>query len=113
MNIELALVSKILETKDIRTPLKNKITPKFFYGEGKSIYEFITDYYGEYNEVPTLAVVNRFFHPSEEREEPIQFFCDELRKRQRHNMLVEGRQITDLLKATLIPPERLLESTQR
>ena len=100
MNIELALVSKILETKDIRTPLKNKITPKFFYGEGKSIYEFITDYYGEYNEVPTLAVVNRFF-PSfkiEEREEPIQFFCDELRKRQRYNMLVEGvNQITDLL----------------
>lgn len=100
MNIELALVSKILETKDIRTPLKNKITPKFFYGEGKSIYEFITDYYGEYNEVPTLAVVNRFF-PSfqiEEREEPIQFFCDELRKRQRYNMLVEGvNHITDLL----------------
>ena len=54
MNLELALVSKILETKDIRTPLKNKITPKFFYGEGKSIYEFVTDYYGEYNEVPTL-----------------------------------------------------------
>ena len=100
MNIELALVSKILETKDIRTPLKNKITPKFFYGEGKPVYEFITDYYGEYNEVPTLAVVNRFF-PSfkiEEREEPIQFFCDELRKRQRYNMLVEGvNQITDLL----------------
>jgi len=38
MDIEKGLVSKVLESKDIRTVIKHKVTPKFFYGEAKQVF---------------------------------------------------------------------------
>lgn len=100
LDIEKSLISKIIESKDVRTAIKSKITPKFFYGEGQQVFKFILDYYGEYSETPTLEVVKRYFpnFKLEERPEPMKFYLDELRERQKYNMMVKGvNDVTKLL----------------
>ncbi len=100
MDIEKGLVSKVLESKDIRTVIKHKVTPKFFYGETKQVFKFILDYYGEYAETPTLDVVKRYFpnFEIEKRPEPMLYYLDELRNRQKYNMMVKGiNDVTKLL----------------
>ena len=62
MNIEKGLISSILNEENIRKPIKEKITTKFFYGDKESnIYKFIKDYYAEYNKIPSIDTVNRYF----------------------------------------------------
>jgi len=92
MDIERSLVGKILDTKDIRTAIKSKISKKFFIGESKDVYEFMLDYYGEYSEVPSMDVVQRYF-PSYEvelHEDPMMYLIDEMRERRKYNLLVDG-----------------------
>jgi len=92
VDIELSLVSKIILGGDVRSVIKSKITPAFFYGDKKAVFKFVLDYYGEYGTTPTIGVANRYFPDLvlEEQEEPLLFFCDELRKRQKYNRMVEG-----------------------
>ena len=100
MDIEKGLVSKIITERDIRTVIKNKVTPKFFYSDTKQVFKFIMDYYGEYAETPTVDVLKRYFpnFELEPRPEPMLYYLDELRERQKYNMMVKGiNDVTKLL----------------
>lgn len=92
MDIERSLVSKVLETKDIRTVIKNKISKKFFVGESKEVFQFIVEYYGDYMEVPSIDVVHRYFpnYTLEEHSDPLMYMIDEIRERRKYNLLVDG-----------------------
>lgn len=92
MDIERSLVGKILETKDIRTVIKNKINKKFFVGESKDVFQFIVEYYGEYAEVPSIDVVHRYYpnYEYESHEDPMMYMIDEIRERRKYNLLVDG-----------------------
>jgi replicative DNA helicase len=93
VDIEKGLLSKIVESGDIRTPIKEKITTKFIYGnKTQSMYKYLQDYYAEYNKVPSKEVVERHY-PNfswENAEEPMNYYCDELRERYKYNKLVDS-----------------------
>lgn len=93
MNLERDFVSKIIEDEEVRTPIQEKIKTKFLYGNNESqAYKFIRDYYSEYGEVPSLETVKKYIPNFEmsEPDEPIEYYCDELRNRHKYNMLVES-----------------------
>lgn len=101
-NVEKGFISKLLETKDMPTVKDSQISVYFFTGENKRIFQFIVDSYKEDGEVPTLRVLQRKFPDfipdtytvnSEEivgTEESLKFWCNELRKKAKHNSLVQS-----------------------
>ena len=101
-NVERGFISKLLETRDMPTVKDSQISVYFFTGENKRIFQFIVDSYKEDGEVPTLRVLQRKFPDfipdtytvnSEEivgTEESLKFWCNELRKKAKHNSLVQS-----------------------
>lgn len=94
MDIEASLIQKIVGLKDIATPIKRKVSTDFFYSTIKTQYKFLLKYYQEYGTVPTEDVMRRNFPgwKLEPPDEPLEYFCDELRTRQRYNLIVKGIQ---------------------
>lgn len=105
LDLELLLLSKTIETGDIKTVVDHKITPNFFYGRGKIIYQKILEFYREYRKTPdiqTLKVEFPDFNLSE-CPEPIQFYVDKIRERHKHNEILKGLNIiADLLESDKI-----------
>lgn len=100
MDIELAFITKIIEEENMSKVLDNRIDANFFYGKGKPLFKFIMRYYREYSKPPSFEAVKREFgsFEKEEADEPLDYFIDELRKRHKHNVIVEGvNQIADYL----------------
>ena len=101
-NVETGFISKLLETKDMTTVKDSQITSFFFTGEHKRAFQFIVDSYRQDGEIPTVRVFKRKFpsysldsyeSDSEEivgTEESLKFWCNELRKKAKHNSLVES-----------------------
>lgn len=110
-NIEKGFISKLLQTKDFSAVKDSQIKENYFNGEDKNAFLFIVDTFKTSGEVPTERVFRRKFpsysldtveNESGEdvvgTEENIKYWCEELRKKSRHNqiaMSVEG--ISDLL----------------
>lgn len=94
-NIEVCFISKLLETKDMITIKDNQIKPSYFTGINKSAFIFIYDTFMSTGEVPTARVFLRKF-PEYHLEtvngevgtsENLKFWCDELRKKVKHNSI--------------------------
>lgn len=101
-NIESGFISKLLESKDITTVKDSQITLEYFSGDHKNAFQFIQDSILSNGEVPTVRVFERKFPrykfetvkvDGEEvvgTEENMKFWCDELRKKKKHNSLAES-----------------------
>lgn len=91
MNIENGLITKIVESGDYRTPIKARINRKFFTGSGGEVYEWLMAHAMEYRKTPTVEALTRQFQDwePEKAEEPIQYFIDQLKERQRYNMILK------------------------
>lgn len=90
-DVENNLLSKLIETKDYTLVKEQQIKDTFFAGENKKVFKFITEYVIKYGETPTPTVLEREF-PSfklSEVNEPLKYYCDELRKKVRHNKIAE------------------------
>jgi replicative DNA helicase len=89
-DVEIRLISKILNTRSLKVALKENVTQNFFHGDNKQIYAYIVDYFRNYGEVPHKKIVrNRFpqitIVPT--KIEPIRAIIDELREREQYNLL--------------------------
>lgn len=101
-NIESGFISKLLQTKDIATVKDNQITLEYFTGENKSAFHFIQESVISNGEVPTVRVFKRKFPKYKFEtietedglevgtEENLKFWCDELRKKKKHNSLADS-----------------------
>lgn len=92
LNIEGGLITAVLETGDMKTPMGKKIFPNFFNGADKPIWEFMVNHYREYKKPPEQAVINRKFPDWKpvETSEPVEYFIGELQYRQRYNIILKG-----------------------
>lgn len=99
MNIELALISKIIHDGEFTTVGDNQITAKYLNGRNKNAYKFITKFMLKYGKVPSKKVFKKSFKnyklaSVEDLTEPMQYYCDEVRKKYKHNKIAE--KMTDM-----------------
>lgn len=92
IDIELGIITAILETGDMKSAINKKITGNFFLTSAKPIWEFIRQHYREYKKVPSLEVVTRKFpdFKTVKTNEPVEYFIKELQDRQRYNLILTG-----------------------
>ncbi len=100
-NVESGLISKLLETKDMLGVKDAQIKATYFSGEHRRAFQFIHDSVINDGEVPTVRAFERKFpnYPLEVREvagvevvgteESLKYWCNELRKKVKHNSLAE------------------------
>ena len=94
--VEVALISKLLETKDYDTLKDKQITLQYFEEDYKDCMKFIDNYYMQHGLVPTVKVFKGKFPDIELEEyenhvgteEPLTYWCDELRNKKTHNTIV-------------------------
>jgi replicative DNA helicase len=92
LDLEIAFLSKIIETGDIKTVIDNRITEEFFYGKGKLLYKTILQHYREYKKAPSLEAILRDypdFH-MEPTGEPTEYYIDKIRNRHKYNVILTG-----------------------
>lgn len=103
-NIEVGLISKILETGDFITIKDKQIKPYFITdGDNRKAFKFINDFYLKNGTTPTVRVFQQQF-PSFEldtykssqtfedtigTEEPLSYWCDEVRTKTKHNKICD------------------------
>ena len=94
--VEVALISKLLETKDYDTLKDKQITLQYFEEDYKDCMKFIDKYYMQHGMIPTVKVFKNKFPDIELEEyedhvgteEPLTHWCDELRNKKTHNTIV-------------------------
>ncbi len=87
-NIETRLLSKILDTQDLKPLAKANISSNYFYGPHRCVFMYIRDYYKMYGVIPSLKVVKRRYPKfvlENTRKEPYQALIDELLEREIYN----------------------------
>ncbi len=110
-NVEVGLITKILETRDLMPVRENQIKLSFFQGDNRNAYQFILDQVSSTGEVPTIRVFQRRFptYPLDKfieqgseqvgNEESMEYWCSELRRKVEYNTLADA--VDDAAKALL------------
>lgn len=103
-NIEVCLISKLLESGDFLAIKDKQIKPYFFTdGDNRKAFNFINEYFSKNGKVPTARVFLKKFpgykldkytniETLEETygtEEPILYWCDEIRSKVKHNKICD------------------------
>lgn len=103
-DIEVGLISKLLESGDFVAVKEKQIKPYFLTdGENRKAFRYINDYYLKNGTVPTVRVflqkfpdykLDTYKHPETFEdtigtEEPINFWCDEIRTKTKHNKICD------------------------
>lgn len=97
INIERGLISKLLETGDMSLINDKQIKAYYFSKDGRSVFKYLSEYYLKNGEMPTPRVFRNNF-PNYElesysegigTEEPLTYWCDELRTKITHNTLCD------------------------
>ena len=93
MNVEVALLSKLLQSGKMDVVVDKQIRQTYFSGKYKRAYKFIADYQMKYGSVPSPRIFRKKFSDIiliDVLEEPLEFWCDELRTKKKHNMIVDS-----------------------
>lgn len=104
MNIEIGLITKILETKDMSLVKDKQIKAHYLSKEYRKAFSFIDDFYFNNGTVPTVRVFLKEFPNIELEktfnaeigeykvgtEEPLPFWCDKIREKATHNKLCDN-----------------------
>ena len=94
--IEVGLISKLLETKEYDVLKDKQITLQYFEEDYKECMKFIDTFYMQNGTVPTVRIFKSKFPDFEFEEydnqvgteEPLGYWCDELRSKKTHNTIV-------------------------
>lgn len=101
-DIEVGFISKLLQIKDITAIKDSQIKPDFFTGDNRTVYQYIQDTVIKTGEVPSVRAFKQQFprytleytKENNERvvgtEENIKFWCEELRKKVKHNFVADS-----------------------
>lgn len=101
-DVEKGLISKLIETKDIRTINDYQIKTSFFTGANKRVFKYIQAHISENGTTPTVRVLESKFPDYElysykkanglrgvGTEEVLTFWCNEVRTKYKHNRLAD------------------------
>ena len=101
-DVEVGLISKLLQTKDILTIKDSHIKSNFFTGDNRTAFEFIYDTVMNTGDVPSVRAFKQQFprykfeyietkSGSKEvgTEENLKFWCSEVRKKVKHNYMAD------------------------
>lgn len=98
-DVECGLISKLVETSDMKLIKDKRINREFFSGEAYKVFSFIEDHYIKYAAVPTDRIILAKFpafvfekHDVEGKpvigtSETLAFWIDEVRRKKKHNTL--------------------------
>ena len=100
-SVERGFISKLLESKDMKTLKDLQIQPFFLTGDNRRVFQFISENFKDTGEVPTQRVIKQKF-PSYELEthsvageevvgtdETLLYWCKELRTKAKHNRMAD------------------------
>lgn len=92
MSVESSFLSKLIESGDYDTVDETQIKPRFFNGRYRRMFKYIQDFKTKYGKVPSLEEFTRKFPQFEtvETEEPMRYYCDEVRLKVKHNTIADG-----------------------
>jgi hypothetical protein len=93
MDIESSFIVKLIQTGDYDTVDKLQIKPSYFFGTNRRAFKFIVDFKTKYGKVPSLEEFSKKFKKfsfKTELEEPLAFYCDEVRRKTKHNTIAEA-----------------------
>ena len=93
MNVEVALLSKLLQSGEFSTVIDKQISQKYFSGKYKKAFKFIQDHQLKYGSIPSRQIFQKKFRDIdliEDVEESIDYWCDELRNKKKHNLIVDN-----------------------
>lgn len=91
MSVENKLLLKILQTKDWETVMDKGITANYFSGSNKRAFKWISDFKVSYGSIPEMDTFKKHFPEVSlniDAKEHIGYYCDEVRKKIRHNKLI-------------------------
>lgn len=133
LNVERGIISKLLETGDMALLKDKQIKPYYFSKDNKPVMKYLEEYFLSTGELPSIRVFQNKFPSFElERyedkvvgtEEPLNYWCDELRKKIIHNTLCDNMEevfklldgfqtdkAKDLIKKTMLHLENDLVET--
>lgn len=97
-NIEQGFITELLVSKDLNTVVDNQINLKFLSGTNKLAFRFIREHSTKYGKVPSIDVFKKkyptfkLYRISDEigTNESMQFWCDELRNKFKHNTIADS-----------------------
>lgn len=103
MNNETKLLSKVIEERNLGYILEHGVTDSWFADEGdKRIFKFMRDHYTEYQECPSLEVIQENFPTFQllEVNDNIQYFIDRMIAARRKATIIQsvGEALTNLEK---------------
>lgn len=93
MDIQHALLSKVILGADITPVVSARITPDFFTDDTyRRVYEYLLRHFNEYGSSPDAEVVGRAFPNAtwEPSSQPLDYFIDQMRARRKRTILVDA-----------------------
>lgn len=106
IQIEQGMITELLASRNITTVVDNCITSNYFTGKYKRAFSFILDHQNQYGQIPTIETFQKKFKDIELAThkdvigtgENIQYWCDEVRNKKKHNTIAENLdEVIDLL----------------
>ena len=92
MNVEVELITKILETGDFSVVNDMQITTRFFTGRHKKAFKLIQDHMLKYGKVPSIEVFKQKmpnYQLADSVPESLRYYCDEVRRKLKHNTIAD------------------------
>lgn len=91
-DIEVRLLSKIINRRDLSQALKSGIKIPFFHADNRDVWKYVTEYYSEHGVVPHKDVIARTFPKFgivSTASEPYTALLEEIKEREQYNKVRE------------------------
>lgn len=107
MSFELALIAKLIETRDMRLVRAKKVTEDFFYDPiASEMFTFVKKHFVQYGEVPTMKVVAHNFPTNAKTlkagDDDLAVLCDKVKEKRLYNDM--GELVKDVMKSAIEDP---------
>ena len=92
MSIESNFFGSLFKAKEWNTVIERQITSNYFEGNKRRAFEWISEFQFQYGQLPSIEEFEKKFPNVEvtENDDPIAYHCDELRRKVRHNTIVDS-----------------------
>ena len=95
MSAETDFLSKLLQTGDYATVDKLQINNAYFFGRYRNAFKWITGFKTKYAKTPSIKEFTKHFPNvelslDEPLDEPMAYYCEEVRSKVKHNTLVDA-----------------------
>lgn len=99
INRELGFITELLNSQDMVAVVDKQISIKYLNGRYKKAFKYIQTHQANYGNVPSIPTFERKFPEIElyvndegtyNTGEPMQFWCDELRDKKKHNVIADS-----------------------